>query len=522
MQPGRARRRCRDATRRPPAASPSRRATRTMTEAPILLPGRTCRTIARAARAAVVIDADAYFRAAAEAMRAARRQVLIVGWDFDQRCLLEPGLSDDGTPVGPFLRALARARPGLDVRILKWDQYWPVAFRYPMTPTPIRRLLHPSPVRYREDDRHPPFAAQHQKLLVVDDRVAFCGGIDFAVDRWDTPAHRPRHPLRRTPWGTPLPARHDLMMAVDGDAAAALGDVARERWTEATGDDCPPPSRGPEDPDPWPLDLPAGFRDVGVGIARTRPGWRGREEVREVEAQFMRAFTLARRWIYVENQYFASERVADVLASRLEDPDGPEIVAVCTRRSPSYFDSASMDPLRDRVVERLRAADRHGRFRAYSPETARGDATLVHSKATAVDGRYLRIGSANLADRSMGFDAECDVAVETLDPDDAVGASIRAACHRLWADHGGRPVADVDRMASRSPGIAALFDRLCAEGARLRRLETDRGGAIASVLRSAPLVDPYDARGAAAIVRATGLAAAAAGTLLGYRLVRRT
>jgi phosphatidylserine/phosphatidylglycerophosphate/cardiolipin synthase-like enzyme len=492
-----------------------------MTDEPILLPGRTCRLIARAGRAAVVVDGDAYFRAAARAMRAARRQILVLGWDFDQRCLLEPGLTADGTPVGPFLRRLAEARPGLDVRILKWDQYWPVALRYPMTPLAIRRRLHPSPVRFRLDDRHPPLAAHHQKILVVDDRVAFCGGIDFAVDRWDTPAHRSRHPLRRTPWGTPLPARHDVMMAVDGDAAAALGAVARERWTEATDEPCPPPAAAADDPDPWPDVLPPAFRDVGVGVARTLPPWRGRAEVREVEAQFMRAFALARRWIYIENQYFASARVAAFLAARLQDPHGPEVVAVCTRRSPSYFDSASMDPLRDQLVERLRAADRFGRFRAYAPQTANGDATLVHSKATAVDGRYLRIGSANLADRSMGFDTECDVAVETTDPGDAVGAGVVAACHRLWADHSGRPLAQVRAMAREADGVVALFDRLCDGDARLKRLRTDRNRVLVAVLRNTPLVDPAHAGVAAALGRAAGLTLAAAGTVLGYRLVRR-
>ena len=38
--------------------------------------------------------------------------------------------------------------------------------------------------------------------------------------------------------------------------------------------------------------------------------------------------------------------------------------------------------------------------------------TMVHSKVMIVDDRFLRIGSANLNNRSMGTDTECDLAVE--------------------------------------------------------------------------------------------------------------
>ena len=74
-----------------------------------------------------------------------------------------------------------------------------------------------------------------------------------------------------------------------------------------------------------------------------------------------------------------------------------------------------MGVLRSKLVERLRAADVEGRFNVYYPEMpglAEGTCIDVHSKMMAVDDEWLRIGSANINNRSMGVDTECDLAIE--------------------------------------------------------------------------------------------------------------
>jgi hypothetical protein len=48
-----------------------------------LKPGANCWRIGDAERLGVIVDAADYFTAFAEACRAARRQILILGWDFD-------------------------------------------------------------------------------------------------------------------------------------------------------------------------------------------------------------------------------------------------------------------------------------------------------------------------------------------------------------------------------------------------------------------------------------------------------
>ena len=90
-------------------------------------------------------------------------------------------------------------------------------------------------VHFRYDNTHPVGGSHHQKIVVIDDRVAFCGGIDLTCRRWDTCAHA-RRDAQRVRQGAPYPPFHDLMMAVEGDAARALGDLVRERWRKATGE----------------------------------------------------------------------------------------------------------------------------------------------------------------------------------------------------------------------------------------------------------------------------------------------
>jgi phospholipase D1/2 len=50
----------------------------------------------------------------------------------------------------------------------------------------------------------------HQKLVSIDDSVAFVGGIDLTSRRWDTWGHRVRDKLKRDPEGVFYEPLHDL------------------------------------------------------------------------------------------------------------------------------------------------------------------------------------------------------------------------------------------------------------------------------------------------------------------------
>ena len=116
--------------------------------------------------------------------------------------------------------------------------------------------------------------------------------------------------------------------------------------------------------------------------------------------------------IYLENQYFTSPLIAEALGARLSEPNGPEVVLISTGASPSWFDQLTMDRARSNMLWRLRTSDVFGRFRAYYPITPAGTKIIVHSKSTIIDDTLARVGSANLNNRSGGFDTELELAIE--------------------------------------------------------------------------------------------------------------
>jgi phosphatidylserine/phosphatidylglycerophosphate/cardiolipin synthase-like enzyme len=223
----------------------------------VLRPGETCWRTAHADRVAFLVDNQAYFAAVAAALQKARRSILLLGWGFDPRTRLFPdGYDgpDDPDEVGRVLVELARARPELEVRLLIWKSALPIAAQQQWFPHKAREWFKNTPVKFRLDDQVPFGACHHQKVLVIDDRLAFCGGGDISVDRWDTPGHLDDDERRIMPDQEYHAPRHEVMAMVDGEAARAFGDLARERWLRADGEVlAPPPDAGG---DPWPDHVP--------------------------------------------------------------------------------------------------------------------------------------------------------------------------------------------------------------------------------------------------------------------------
>ena len=460
----------------------------------LLRPGYNCWTVARAERVAILIDAAAYFRAFYQAALRARRSIVILGWDFNSQARLHfDPVEEDGPPalLGDFLNYLVHRRHGLHVHVLNWD--YPMVFGadrefpplYGFGWKPARR------VHLRYDDTHPVAGSHHQKVVVIDDQVAFVGGIDLTVRRWDESTHAPDDP-RRTAYGKPYPPFHDLMVALDGDAAASLGALARERWLNATGHRLKAARPGGEH-DAWPSALEPELAGVEVGIARTLPPRGEAQAVREVERLYLDMIAAAKKTIYIENQYFTAPRIAAALEKRLSEPDGPEIVLVLRLLSHGWLEEHTMHILRTRLIEGLRRNDRYGRFRVYYPHVpnlAAGSCLDVHSKLMIADDRLLRIGSANLCNRSFGLDTEADVVIEARGRL-SVAATIRAVRDRLLAEHLNVEVERFSTEVERSGSIHAAIDGLKGEGRSLRELDglPEWSDAILSV---AAVADPEE------------------------------
>lgn len=367
---------------------------------------------ATAHRFAPLMENKAYFDALASALHKAERSILILGWQFDPRTRLDPEgpLSDRRAEIGHQLKALVRHKPELDVRLLIWRSPLLIAASQGFYPHKAQRWFRRRIVEFRLDGPGILGACHHQKVVVIDNRIAFCGGGDVSTDRWDTEEHVSGDPRRCEPSGLIPSPRHEVMCVMDGPAAQALGDLARERWRRATGDVLDPPVVGASDA--WPAGVTPALTEVQVGVSRTEPQVRGRPEVRENEALHLEAIRRAQSLIYLENQYFTSPLLAAALAERLAEVDGPEVVLVTTGRSPSWFDGLTMDTARAEVLYRLEQADKYDRFTAFYPVTDEDERIIVHAKMTVIDDKLLRIGSSNLNNRSMGLDTECDVSVE--------------------------------------------------------------------------------------------------------------
>ena len=462
-------------------------------EASLLRPGYNCWTVARAERVAFLVDAEAYFRAFHQAALRARRSITILAWDFNSQTQLHFDPVPRGGPpalVGDFLNYLVRRRRGLRIHLLNWD--YPMVFGadrelpplYGFGWTPSRR------VQLRYDDTHPVGGCQHQKIAVIDDALAFVGGIDLTARRWDTPEHLAHDP-RRSANGKPYPPFHDLMVAVDGEAARQLAALARERWRNATGKALKPVHASH---DPWPPALEPDLAGIEVGIARTAPPRGEAPAVREVEALFLDMIAAARQSLYIENQYFTAPRIGAALEKRLAEPDGPEIVLVLRLLSHGWLEEATMHVLRTRLIQKLRAADRYGRLRVYYPHIPglpEGCCVDVHSKLMIADDRLLRIGSSNLSNRSMSMDTECDTVIESRGRA-PVAAAITRYRDRMLGEHLGVPAARVSAEVERTGALIAGIEALAAkEGRTLRPLE-DLTEWPEAVVQVAAVADPSE------------------------------
>jgi len=424
----------------------------------ILEPGRNCWQVARANAFYAIQDAADYFRLVREAILRARESIFILGWDIAGGINLVPGQPEDGAPVrlDRLIAYAARRNPKLHCYILIWDY----GSLYTLERDPWSRIRlgwrTPRRVRFGYDDRHPIGGSHHQKVVVVDDALAFCGGIDLTSHRWDTSAHRVEEPARRDWFNTPYEPYHEVQAMVDGAAAVALGNLARDRWKMVGVDDVPAVRASTETI--WPDSVQPDMTDADVAIARTIPATGDQPATRECEALFIDSIARARQSIYIESQYFSDAPIADALAARLREPSGPEVILVTPKVCHGWLEQATIGALRGAALRQLAAADAYQRLRVVYPLASRQKdvPTFVHSKVMIVDDTFVRIGSANCSHRSMGVDTECDLAVEAST--DRTRSGVLRIRHRLLGEHLGMNVDDVDRALGSAGSLRALVD----------------------------------------------------------------
>jgi phospholipase D1/2 len=438
----------------------------------ILRPGENVWRIEHVDRAAVIIDAANYFGAVRAALLKAERKAFIIGWDIHSRTRLvgPSGRAHDGYPenFAEFLSALVETKPQLEISLLLWD--FAVLYAAEREPFPAYSLRWNTPRRIRLclDDAVPIGSSQHQKLVVIDDAIAFTGGIDITARRWDTSGHKLHNPLRRDPAGAPYAPFHDVQMLLDGAAARALAQLARARWECAANETIPLLESGG---DPWPDHLAPDFTDLNIGIARTQPKFEAQEQVREIERLYLDSIAAAERTIYIENQFLSRIPVAEAIAQRVRENPKLELLIIAPATHASWIEARTMRNGRIRFNQVLREAKADDRIRLVSPIVRQQDKTghtMVHSKIMIIDDTLLQIGSANLNNRSMGTDAECNIAIEAKS--EAEREAIAATRNRLIADHCGVD-ADTVMQAFTTAGSLVELAELSGHGHTLASID---------------------------------------------------
>ncbi|MEX3317130.1 phospholipase D-like domain-containing protein [Sulfitobacter sp. PS-8MA] len=485
----------------------------------------SCWRVVRAEKLSLIVDAADYFRVLRRVFLNARRELLLIGWDFDFELEMLPGESDenglapDGFPnqLGAFVEAVVERTPELHVYLLKWNGAV-LAAPGRLVPSLALSLFGGDRIHFALDGHHPFGACHHQKIVVADDSMAFCGGIDATEARWDTPEHLPNDPRRLRRDGSLSGPWHDATSALAGPAAKALAELSRRRWLRATGDEIKPPHGVPQSE--WPEGLPVSAENVDVAIARTEPPFSGEPLINEIEHLYLSAIRSARDYIYIESQYFAAESICDAIEERLLEHDGPEIVIINPHHAENWLEDDAMHVLRERLVKRLRHADHQNRFRIYYPVTEAGEPIYVHAKIMVIDDKLLRLGSSNLNDRSMGFDTECDVAIEH--PAEVI-AGFRTG---LMAEHLGMPVQTVEEVMAATGSMIRTIEVLNPKRGRglrkiLRRRETMFGGFLANTRLLDPRYRPGEGATTGRGIRPRHLALIAGGAAVAWLAWRK-
>ena len=264
-------------------------------------------------------------------------------------------------------------------------------------------------IRMELDARERPMHCHHEKLAVVDGRIAYVGGIDLtglAGDRRDASGHPPRDGLG---W-------HDAAVRIEGPLVQDVAAHVALRWREVTGEQLQAAA------DPTPAgDVEAQFvRTVPNGIYDALP----QGDFRILEA-YVRALRSARSLVYLENQFLWSPEAVRILEAKLRNPPSDDFhVVVLLPARPNN----GADDTRGQLGV-LVDADRDGRFLActlYQP--GRRQQVYVHAKIAVVDDRWLAIGSANLNEHSFFNDTEACV----ITCDARLARDTRL---RLWREH---------------------------------------------------------------------------------------
>ena len=454
--------------------------------------GRNCWRRSHISDGGFILSGQDYFRAFREALLQAKRYVCILAWDISESIELirEEGF-DDGHPLkmSDFIFSVLDANPDLEIYILLWDYSLLYLSEREWLPfTQWREKDHPR-LHLKTDDAIGVGASHHQKVVVVDETLAFCGGFDLSTWRWDTTKHHADDPRRTNSDGESYQPYHDVQLVFTGKAARDMADLCAQRWLRGTGNNLPR-LNSERDTTSWPSSVNCDFQNIETGIALTYSSYENYQATYQIRRLYLDVIASSNHYIYIENQYLSSHELTDALIERLKDEDGPEIVIVLTKEA-GLVEESTLGILRDRLLEKLVNADKYGRFSVFYPfvEDDSGHQTqvYVHAKVLIADNRIIIAGSANLTNRSMKVDSEVDLVINYQQP----AEEVEQLLYRLFAIHFDCSEETVMRSLASENSLRSMIEDVSSDRPhRLRKLETAPSSPLLRKIADTQLLDP--------------------------------
>jgi cardiolipin synthase len=211
----------------------------------------------------------------------------------------------------------------------------------------------------------------HRKLLIVDGRVGFTGGVGIA-DQWTGNAQDEKH------W-------RDSHYRIEGPVVAEMQSVFMDNWLQSTGQVL-------HGDDYFPQLSRAG--DIRAQMFASSPTG-GAESMK---LMFLLAITAAKHTLYIENSYFVPDPMArGALVAAVKRGVKVQIITPNEHNDEKTIRKASRARLGDLLKEGIDIYE-------YQP-------TMIHCKMMIVDERFVSVGSANFDPRSFGLNDEANLNV---------------------------------------------------------------------------------------------------------------
>lgn len=446
--------------------------------------GRNCWKTCNADHAALLIDSSNYYGALYESICRAQRSIFVLGWDIDSRIRLRRGkdAKDAAEPVTFFdlICAKAHDNPDLQIYLNRWD--YSVFFMSQREPFWVRKWKRcgMDNIHVCLDNAIPMAACHHQKIVVIDDEIAFWGGMDVALGRWDWRDHHVKNLFRSDPSGLPDPRKktrygpyHDIQAVVAGPVVSYYAQLVRERWRNASN--IKPISvsayQGTDLPQSWPPSFTPQFKDVSFALARTLPPILGKKAVHESLHMFLDEIAVAENFIYIENQYLACDEIAEALNRRLREKPELRLLAVSCDKPQGIIEKKAMWGGRLKFQDILLQGDTGDRVALTYPVCRENNVEKsihIHSKLMIIDDKYLHLGSSNIANRSMGMDTEFDVTI--IGDDQKSRRKIEDIRNDLLREHCGREISEIKKIIKDGMPVGIFTEDYPTSTQHLRRL----------------------------------------------------